>query len=160
MQDHLDQLLVEPGHTDQIARVLRVWTKERGPDRRLPANPGQRLPDALVGQRRLGLGWDGSRKGDVRHTSRGAGEWAGRHWGRRDHRDPTSEASANLRRIDLVLDLLQLADDPAHPVETGPLGQSCGRGVGARGRQGATDRPAQPQAVSYTHLTLPTNREV
>src|SRR5665811_254189 len=105
MEDHLDQLLVEPRHADQITGVLRVRTKERGPDRRLPANTGQRLPDALVGQRRLGLGWDGSQNGDAWLRSRGTGGQAGGRSGCGDEGNSTSEASANLGWVELVLDL-------------------------------------------------------
>src|SRR5450759_4078943 len=102
MQDHLDQLLVEPGHANQIAGVLRIRAQERSLDRRLPVNTGQRLPDALVGQGWLDLGWDGSQNSVARLRSRDTSGGPGCHSGRGEQGDSTREASANLGRTELV----------------------------------------------------------
>src|SRR5450759_1815715 len=140
MQDHGDQLLVDRGHPDQITGVLRVRTQEGGLDRRFALEADQRLPGALVGQGWLGLGWDRCGRCLV---ARSPGGLDGCRTSRGDAWDAAGEAAANLGRVGFVLDLFQIADRPTQPVEPAPLGQ-----------------PRSRTAVSYTHLTLPTNREV
>jgi hypothetical protein len=54
MQNHLDQLLVEPGHSDLSVGELRVRTQKSCPDRRLAVQADQYLPRALAGQGWLG----------------------------------------------------------------------------------------------------------
>src|ERR1035437_7282029 len=99
MQDRLDQLLVEPGHSDQVAGVLGVRTQERGPDCRLSVDTDQRLPGALLRQSWLGLRRDRRGRGQiVRWHDRPARRWTARG----DAWDAASKLSANLGRVRLV----------------------------------------------------------
>src|ERR1035437_2015802 len=142
MQDRLDQLLVEPGHPDQVTGVLGVRTQERGPDRRLSVDSDQRLPGTLLSQRWLGLGRDRRGRSQI---ARWPGRLARFRPARDDAWDAAGEVSANFGRVRLVLHLLQTANSPAKPMKTGPLSQPCGSGVGPRSGQGTTDRPGEPQ---------------
>jgi hypothetical protein len=149
MQDQFDQLLVKPGHADQITGVLGVRTQECSPDCRFAMNTDQRLPNTLVVQRRVRLGWD--RCGSM---GRACFEMS-----RRNDRDAAGEAPANLGWVGLVLDLFQTADHPTQPIEPGPLRQPSGRRIGARSRQGITDRPSRPQQQDDHHRARPAHPE-
>ena len=63
--------------------------------------------------------------------------------------DAASQAAANLWWVHLVLSLFQAADRPTQPVGPGPLSQPRRRAVGARSRQGTTDRPGRPQQQDH-----------
>jgi LCP family protein required for cell wall assembly len=108
------------------------------------------LPIALACQGRGGLCWDRRQDNHVPGCLRRAAVGAGRS-SPGDLGDAAGQDSANLGRVELVLDLFQLVDGPAHPVEAGPLGQTRGSVVGARGRQRTTDRPRQPHQEDHHH---------
>src|SRR5450759_4169304 len=149
MQDHLDERLVEQGHADQVAGVLRVWTQECGLDGWLAADGDQRLPRYLAWQCWLDLRRDRSRNTmDARRRLRAGGSGSPGYRGY-----CAGQAAADLGRVELVLDLLQTTDDRPEPVEPGPFGPPGGCPVGARSCQGSTNGPGDPQQEDDHHNT-------
>jgi hypothetical protein len=103
------------------------------------------LPGALAWQRWLGL--RRGRRGRCQVT-----RWPGglvRCWPAGGDAWDASQAAANLWWIHLVLSLFQVADRPTQPVGPGPLSQPRRRAVGARSRQGTTDRPGRAQQQDH-----------